>query len=153
MSNLHEHALREFKAAGWTDDKGSFDEPMQELLCKQILELLDLFSEHGHSGSSAPYAIGLFTKLAEFKPIVPLTGKDFEWNEVGKGVYQNNRCSAVFKDNSRFDGKPYYLDAVVFWEWFEDDDGKSKSHFTNGDSAKVIKFPYTPKTVYKQVKR
>lgn len=149
------HAMREFRAAGWTDENGVFKDDMQKLLCEGVLKLLDVFSEAGHSGSSAPYAIGLFEKLASYEPIAPLTGEDWEWSEVGDGMWQNNRCGHVFKDA---DGKAYDCDGRIFYEWNERDaepdepeyPGKHrfKSHFTNKDSRVYITFPYTPKREY-----
>lgn len=146
------HALLEFQAAGWCDVDGKFSDDMQELMCNQVLELLDKFAEHGHSGSTAPYAINLFSTLAKFEPVVPLTGEDWEWNEVGDGCYQNKRCSRVFKQADRFDGQAYDLEAVIFWEWWTDPETgeKSKTYFTNSDSRKPITFPYTPKSEYKE---
>jgi hypothetical protein len=82
-----------------------------------------------------------------------LTGEDDEWvchqdgrtNDVA--VYQNKRMSSVFKQSDRFDGKPYWLDGKVFWEWAthpDIDDGKPfKSYYTNGDSFVPIEFPWT----------
>lgn len=155
MSNYEKHAVKEFRAAGWTDESGKFDCEMQEAICKHVLELLKVFANEGHSGSTAPYTINLFKQLASFEPIVPLTGEDWEWNEVGDGVFQNNRCSHVFKDASRFDGKPYDIDAIIFWDWHTDPKTgeKYKSHFTSRDSCKVIEFPYTPEREYRQAER
>lgn len=152
MSNLDFHARLEFRAAGWTDEDGNFCDEMQELMCKQVLELLKLFSEHGHSGFSAPYAIQTFSKLASFEPLVPLTGEDWEWNEVGEGIFQNKRCGHVFKQADRFEGKAYDIEAVIFWEWYTDPETgeKSKSHFTSAGSAQPIEFPYTPKREYRE---
>lgn len=80
----------------------------------------------------------------------PLTGDEDEWVEVADGVFQNNRCSHVFKQNDRFDGQPYDIDAIVFWEWHKMDDGEMvKSYFTNTNSFAPIKFPYTPNTEYR----
>jgi hypothetical protein len=152
MSNYESHALSEFRAAGWLDENGNYTDEMQECICKHVLALLDVFADEGHSGSSAPYAIELFSKLAKFDPIVPLTGEDWEWNDVsdvsGSETYQNKRCGAVFKSPDRFDGQPYYIDGRVFWEWYksEEDDRPVKTYFTSRDSAVPIKFPYTPKT-------
>jgi hypothetical protein len=149
MSNYKTHAMNEFRAAGWLDENDKYKDEMQEMICNHVLALLEVFCDEGHSGSSAPYAIDLFSKLAKFGPIVPLTGEDWEWNNVGDNVYQNKRCSAVFKQADRFDGKPYYLDGKVFWEWYKSDDGEmSKSYFTGGDSQVPIVFPYTPKSEY-----
>ena len=39
MSNLHKHALTEFKAAGWLNDSGEYTDEMQGLICLQPLFL------------------------------------------------------------------------------------------------------------------
>lgn len=149
-----EHAMREFKAAKWVSPDGSWGDEMQQLLCEGVLELLDVFSKHSHSGSSAPYAIDLFSKLAMFKPLVPLTGEDWEWHEYDDGEYQNIRCSHVFKGK---DGV-YDIEGKVFWEWNsrpmdEDEEGYPgirtyKSYYTCRESRVPVTFPYTPTTVY-----
>lgn len=138
-----DHAKREFFLAGWTDKDGKFECDMQKMLCDQVGELLDLFSKHGHSGSSAPYAINLFEKLANFKLIVPLTGKDDEWCDRQNGCgtsTQNNRLSSVFKLP---DGRAYDIDGRLYWNWCKDETSKPyKSHFTKGGDRFYIKFPY-----------
>ena len=153
MSNYKFHAMTEFRAAGWVDENDKYNDEMQEMICNHVLSLLDVFGDEGHSGTTAPYTIDLFSKLANFDPIVPLTGEDLEWNEVSDGdkgkMYQNKRCSAVFKDTNRYDGQPYYIDGIVFWEWYKSGDGVvTKCHFTGGDSQVPIVFPYTPKSEY-----
>lgn len=151
MSNYKFHAMNEFRAAGWMDDNEKYIDEMQEAICNHVLALLDVFTDEGHSGSSAPYTIDLFSKLAMFKPIVPLTGEDWEWNNASDSeTYQNKRCSAVFKSADRFNGQPYYIDGKVFWEWYRsEEDGKMhKSYFTGRDSQVPIEFPYTPFTEY-----
>lgn len=141
MSNYISHAKKEFQIAGWTDKDGKFDCPMQELMCTQVLELLGLFASHGHSGSSYGYALKIFDKLARFSLIKPLTGQEDEWNEVGDGVWQNNRLSSVFKDS---EGKPYDIDGNVYWEWYKDQETGEvyKSHFSKGGDRFYIEFPY-----------
>jgi hypothetical protein len=151
MSNYKTHAQREFRAAGWIDDDGKYCDEMQGWVCDHVLKLLDAFADEGHSGSSAPYTINIFSKLAKFEPIVPVTGEDWEWVDVDDGTYQNKRCSHLFKQADRFDGQAYDIDGKIFWEWYKSDlDGGeiSKSSFTNSDSAVPIEFPYTPKTEY-----
>jgi len=150
MSNLRAHAINEFKAAKWLDENGKYCDDMQEAICTHILMLLEVFSAEEHSGSTAPYTINLFSKLAAFEPIVPVTGEDWEWTEVGDGMYQNKRCSHVFKQADRFDGQAYDIDGKVFWEWYKsEEDGKmSKINFTSGASHVPITFPYTPKREY-----
>ena len=154
MSNLHSHALMEFKAAKWLDDEGKYSDEMQEAICKHVLKLLDVFADEGHSGSSAPYAVNVFKKLAMFEPLVPLTGEDWEWTETSEGVFQNKRCGHVFKQADRFDGQAYDIEGIVFYEWHERDldpdepgyPGKTrfKSHYTSSESRVPVTFPYTP---------
>ena len=130
-----EHAKREFQAAGY--DLSDTEDGPNKWMIDNVLQLLEVFSEQGHSGSSAPFALGYFEKLAKFEPLVPLTGEDFEWVEVSDGIYQNNRCSHVFKEN----GVAYDIDGKVF----RDPDG---SCWTSSESRVDVEFPYTPKTEY-----
>ena len=135
MSNLIEHAKRELKIAGY--DLEDREEGPNKWMVENILELITVFSKQGHSGFSAGYCRSMFNILANFEPIAPLTGEDSEWNEVGEGVFQNNRSSNVFKEN----GKAYKIDGKVFRE----PDG---SCYTNKKSHVPVVFPYTPKIEY-----
>lgn len=151
MNNYEKHAWLEFKAAGWVDENNKFNDEMQELICKHVLKLLEVFDGEGHSGSSAPYAINLFSKLAKFEPVAPLTGEEWEWVDVaeqsGRTLWQNKRCSHVFKDE---DGA-YDIDGIVFYDWHTDENGERyKTHFTSRESRVPVTFPYVPKTEYKE---
>lgn len=153
MSNYVNHAMQEFRAAGWVDENDNYKDGMQKMICNHVLELLDAFADEGHSGFSANYAIELFTKLAKFEPISPLTGEDCEWVDVSiHGVpprFQNKRHGAVFKDPDKFDGQAYYIDANVFWEWCKDSNGNmNKCYYTGHGSSQPITFPYTPVIKY-----
>ena len=153
MNNYEKHAREEFRAAGWMDENGNFKDEMQELICAQVVDLLNMFGKHGHSGSTAPYALNMFERLAKFEPIAPLTGEDWEWRDTGHN-YQNIRASHVFKD---YDGNCYDIDAKVFWEWQsrpldEDEEGYPgnkvyKSYYTSRGCQMPVTFPYVvPKT-------
>ena len=153
--SLVEHAKAEFRAAGWCDENGVFIDEMQHMICDNAIELLTIFGEQGHSGSSAPYLLNIFDRLAKWEPIVPLTGEDWEWNDTGHGVLQNKRCSRVFKDT---DGRAYDIDGRVFWEWCKPYDDREpfepyKSYYTSRDSRVYIEFPYIvpekPEYVYR----
>ena len=150
MNNIHKHALMEFRAAGWLDDDGKYYDEMQEAICKHVLKLLDVFADEGHSGTSAPYAVNVFRKLAMYLPLVPLTGEDWEWHEASEGVFQNKRCSRVFKQADRFDGQAYDIDGIVFYDWHIDKETgeKHKSYYTDRESMVPVIFPYTPATEY-----
>lgn len=138
MSALIAHAKRELQAAGYAMDGPN--DPYNQAAVDAILELIEVFSEQDHSGFSASYCLGVFTKLAAFEPLGPLTGADSEWNEASDGVWQNNRCSHVFKQVDRYDGKPYDINAVVL----RYPDGCC---VTGAESRRVIEFPYTPRSV------
>lgn len=135
MSNLIDHAKQEFAVLGW--DKT--DDEMQNQMCEDVLSLLRVFSEQGHSGFSANYALNLFDKLARYQPISPLTGNDDEWVLVDSErlLYQNKRCSHVFKDEDH----AYDINGRVFID-------KDGCAYTNMDSRVPIEFPYTPHTEY-----
>jgi hypothetical protein len=149
--SLHDHAENELNLIGMTED--SPDE-MNRMMRKHIMHMIKEFSEEGHSGFSANYAIGILEKLLRFDPLTPLTGEDDEWVDVGYGDgstphYQNKRASRVFKDA---DGSAYDIDGKVFWDWYTDPETgvKSKSHFTCKESRVAVEFPYTPTTVYEE---
>ena len=110
---------------------------MQELMNKDILEVIRIFSEQGHSGFSASYALSILDRLLRFKPISPLTGDDNEWgNPYGEdGTRQNKRCSSVFKNA---DGSCHDIDAMVV------SDNGGITWFSSGRFRKTVTFPYNP---------
>lgn len=155
MSNYESHAWQEFRAAGWVDQNNKFNDEMQEAICTNVLKMLEIFADEGHSGSSAPYAINLFEKIASYKPLTPLTGEDWEWHDVSDyggrddgPVFQNKRSGNVFKDNNG----AYDIQGIVWYDWYTDEETgeKRKSHFTNYKSRVPVTFPYTPNTEYKE---
>ncbi len=143
MNNFEKHARAEFQAAGWMDAKGNFKDEMQASICAGVLDLLNQFAKQGHSGFSGSYALSMFNRLVDFKAISPLTGETSEWNDTGHKVYQNKRCSSVFKDKETVEC--YDIDGKVFWEWNINSDGKPyKSYYTSGGCHTPVIFPYTP---------
>lgn len=133
MASLREHAEVELKAAGF-DSKDSIYEGM---LYDSVLEIVDTVADQGHSGMSASILISILEKILRYEPLVPLSGEDDEWNEVDDGLYQNKRCSRVFKDE---DGA-YDIEGKVFIE-------PNGSAYTSFESRVPVVFPYTPKTEY-----
>lgn len=103
-------------------------------IAENTIALLEVFSAQGHSGFSASVVRNLFARLADFKPIGPLTGEAGEWNEVGEGMFQNRRCSSVFKNK---DGLAYDIDARVF-------EGPDGFRYTSSKTSVDVVFPYTP---------
>jgi hypothetical protein len=155
--SLTNYAKTELQAAGFFDKDSDYGGDIGEA----VMQLIEVFEKQGHSGMSAPYVASIFNKLANFNPLIPITGTDEEWGEYRDGFYQNKRCSALFKDEK--DGKPYYIDAIIkrdqngiCWSgmaWLNEEDYKS------GDRSKMVgkggyvkSFPFVPKTFYIDVK-
>ena len=139
MSNLTDHAKKELELAGLFNQ----DSDYEGMLGNAVMELIEEFAGQGHSGFSANMTVTLFEKVARFLPLAPLTGEDDEWNEIAVGLYQNKRCSHVFRDTIRGDGD-YDIDGKVFRE-------PNGVCYTNKDSHVPITFPYVPKTEYVDV--
>ena len=139
MSNILKHAERELSLIGY-DGKDEYN----NMAKAAIMELLTTFANQGHSGFSANYVSDIFNKLAKYETLSPLTGEDDEWNDVSnmsgdrKTLFQNNRDSAVFKDDTGC----YYIHAII---WVEN----NGTTYTDKKSCGYIKsFPFTPKTFY-----
>lgn len=127
----------------------------------EILQLVEKVFSSGQSGGSMPYTAqavsGTVKSLLNQQNIYPITGEDWEWNKCddygdGKEMYQNNRLSSIFKDGK--DGRPYYLDAIVFQGEEEYNTFTSNGSVTDSEgnvirSKQYIKeFPFKPKTFY-----
>ena len=82
---------------------------MQNMINNDVLELLKVFLEQGHSGFSAPIATRLFYKLANYKLVTEVEDNPDDWNENGQHKY----ISSIFK---RDDGTCYYIYGKLFAE-------------------------------------
>ncbi len=131
--SLREFAKSELKHAGFFDKDSDYNGDLGDA----VMKLIDMFCDQGHSGGSAPITVDIFSKLAMFEPLLPLTGDDNEWMDVGGGLFQNIRCSRVFKQ----DGESYDVQGRIFRE-------KSGAVYTNRDSRVPVTFPYMPTTEY-----
>ena len=69
MSNLIEHAKREFSLIGWTNEDGKIKDELQESIYKCVTELLEVFSKQVHSYASRNCTLNLFSKLAKGESI------------------------------------------------------------------------------------
>ena len=143
-----EHAKREFVAVGYKPlDQDQEDGP-NKWFQENVLELLEVFDKQGHSGSSAPYVINMFNKLANFKPLCPIKGTDDEWNESLSGGtgFQNKRETGVFKDSK--DDVPHYIHAIS-WKNDRGVSWNGTALTSKGEeisSSQFINLPFTPKT-------
>jgi hypothetical protein len=155
--SLVQHAQTELKLSGFFDEDSDYG----GMVGDAVMELIEVFAKQEHSGMSAGIVASLFNKLANYEPLQGITGRDEEWVEAfndknGQPVYQNKRCSAVFKHS---DGRATYNDALV-------KRGQNGACWTGGPlyltredaindinkiQVEVKKFPFTPKTFYVDV--
>lgn len=133
-----DYAKRELDILCPPDENGRKD-PMQEMVDKNVMDIVTMFAEQGHSGMSASYVLGILERVMRFKPIKPLTGKDDEWEDIGGGGEQNKRCSSVFRHNHN-KATAYDIDGKVF-----SDDG-GQTFYSCRESWVLVTFPYTPPT-------
>ena len=126
----------------------------------EILALCEAFGKSGQSGGSAPMTASAISQAIKHlmlqEPICPVTGIDEEWvnvrevSEEDEMMYQNKRCSALFKSKS---GKCWYIDAIV-WKGEEEYDtftGRAYIDDTNFEligSSQYVRLPFKPKTFY-----
>lgn len=82
-----------------------------------------------------------FIQVAEQDPISPLTGEDWEWNQVGSDIYQNKRMSSVFKNTET--NEVYWLEGNAALEFSKD--YSYRSGYTGGDIPDyTVSFPFDP---------
>jgi len=160
-SNTHNIAKRELDIL-----KATTPDAIVTPFAKEILALCEAFGNSGQSGGSAPYTASAISqvvkKLMLHEPICDVTGHENEWvdvSEIGCGrsiMYQNSRCSALFKDG--IESKAYYLDAIVWkgkedWDTFTGRVYYDDRNFELISSKQFVKFPFKPKTFYIDVVR
>lgn len=149
LESLREYAEQELNELF----DGESTDPMNKAMITDIMELVETFAKQGHSGFSANYCINLFNKLARYEPLTEILNKETEWmncaflDEDSGHLFQNKKCFAMFKEGK--DGKPYYLDAII---WKESDSMCFNGTVEGISSRQSIKsFPFTPKTFYVNV--
>lgn len=119
MSNMIDHASCEFDFQGYPPeydgDPDKFDihtMDMDSIMRRNVMDLLRTFGDQGHSGFSAPYAIHMFTQLANFEALSALTNLPTEWHHVTLAIagqpdlWQSRRQSDAFSNDG---GHTYYV--------------------------------------------
>jgi hypothetical protein len=108
--SLVEYAEKELRLAGLFDEDSDYG----GMLGIAVLDLIKLFSDQGHSGFSAGMTVSIFDRLAQYKPLTPITDNPNEWVDHGEGIWQSTRDSEAFSDDG---GKTYKLlsDNTTMW--------------------------------------
>lgn len=105
-SNLVRHAKAELEYAGLFNDSGMYG----DMVGKAVMQLINVFARQGHSGMSAGIVLGIFSKVARFEALGPLTDNPDEWQDVSEAMggtpcWQSRRQSRSFSTDG---GKTYY---------------------------------------------
>lgn len=97
--SLIEHAKLELKKAGLFDKDADYSGWVAE----SALKLIELFASQRHSGMSAALTRELFSKLANFEVLTPISSDPSEWTDrsemSGKPFWQNKRDSHCFSED------------------------------------------------------
>ena len=93
-SNIVKHFLKECELAWGIEEKRN---GMQNLMIKQIVELLSVLYTQGDTNNTIVYKVKQLTNAINFGIISPLKFIDEEWNKINNDEYQNTRIPSVFK--------------------------------------------------------
>ncbi len=158
MSNLGNYAKQELEILEKSDLGDSVILPFK----KEIMSLVDAFSNSGQSGGSAPYVATsiarAINKLLLFEPLLDIQGISEEWCDdpiSEDGTKQNKRCFGLFKYSN---DECKYIDAIIFKGQEKYDTFTGSGIYVDetlskkvGSSQSIKGFPFKPKTFYLDV--
>jgi hypothetical protein len=64
-------------------------------------EIINLLFDKNYNDVNYKDLFYIIIRIYDFRPLGPLTGKNFEWMHVSGSIYQNRRCPTVFKKNNK----------------------------------------------------
>ncbi len=106
--SLIDYAKDELNRAGLFDKDSDYD----GMIAEAVMELITVLSKQGHSGGSHYVTMEVFNRVANYKPLKPLTNNPDEWRKclsehVSKGtrLWQSRRNSEIFSTDG---GKTAY---------------------------------------------
>lgn len=80
-----------------------------------MLDILRQFFHTWNSGGAVSVARPVLERLLAGKPLTPLTGEADEWYQPDPSLnlFQNKRCSTIFREQSPFDGSAVDFDIAL----------------------------------------
>ena len=143
LNNMFYKAFTLGEGTDWIDKLANKDsDGSQKMITENFYEIKNVMDR---IDSVSNWKWFILNKLIDNKPLTALTGELDEWNDIsgwgyknGGKHYQNNRCSAVFKD---------VLDnglEIAYWIYDESysDDGGLTWYSRGGSLRKQITFPF-----------
>ena len=133
--SLVQYAEDELQRAGWFDK----DSDYAGMVGPAVVEMMKQFAQEGHSGYSAHLVLGIFERLASYRPLTPLENPmvnsefiDHTAISGGNLTYQSTRRSSLFSEDG---GK----------RWYDIDVRVPKWKRLLGVRRSYVKFPYMPR--------
>jgi hypothetical protein len=114
-SRLVTHANHELNLIGYGPlpiDMEARSVDINDLMRKNIIDLVTMFAGQQHSGASSDYLVQTLNELLQFKTLTPISRKASEWAYIPEAIagdkitWQNRRNSAALSSDG---GKTYYL--------------------------------------------
>ena len=141
-ATLKDHALNQFKECEWLDAKDKPCDSSQERMMNDILDLVIPLDEAKYNEDQLKVFRNCFIRVADYKPLSPLTGEESEWKDLGDQL-QNQRYFAVFWEK----GEENAYDSAAIG--FRHPNGGA---YSSSGSHLPINFPYFPTTKRHMIK-
>ena len=113
----------------------------QQKATLNVLQLLKVFANQGHSGFTAPLILELFENCVCFRPLTPLTGEEDEWVPIDEGnpdeTEENIRAHGIFRKHHD-NATAYYTEGIYFKE-------PGGTYFSCRESKVPVTFPCNTK--------
>jgi hypothetical protein len=129
-NRMFQHAVEELVIAGYPMPKTLADRPgpdrvmiplvadtdsgdIDAMFAENMLAMIAMWIQAGHSGGSAPYALGMMQKVLSWSTLTPLTNHPDEWyqhggpDDSGTDFWQNKRRPEAMTSDPRLNS--YYL--------------------------------------------
>lgn len=113
-STLEKYAREEMQRAGLYDEDANYG---PGAIADQVMKMVRILGRGGHSGGSHHMLMAILDRVANFRPLTPISADPSEWmnvTEYGRGpgeagVWQNRRKSTCFSNDPAF-GSYYDID-------------------------------------------
>lgn len=121
--------------------EGTHEDFKIEIEFKDLFDVLKITFSSGMDDAWIDKFNDLLQRTFAQEPLEPIEDVQSDWMEVGTGVYQNKRCSALFKR----DGVVTFQGGSVLMEFYKDYDGIG-TYLSGSVPNEPVTFPFDPFT-------